>query len=67
MASNSRRVHVCGMCGHELVCVAAIEPVAGDDVIRCPCDFNNCEWVELDPALAHAVLATLAIEQRGRC
>jgi hypothetical protein len=49
-----------------MVCVVAAALVPGDEPIRCPYDYDECAWVELDPALAHAVSIVITNEQAKR-
>lgn len=64
--ADTRRVYVCHKCTHSETCVAVSETEPGDEMVRCPCDYETCEWTELDPLLARAVLMVLADEQGGR-
>jgi hypothetical protein len=70
--ADPRRVYVCHECDRCPTCVAVSALESGDEMIRCPRDYDVCEWTELDPILAAALLGVLAGEQadqmpRVRC
>ena len=64
--ADLRHVYVCRHCTRDMVCVVAAALVPGDEPLRCPYDYDECAWVELDPALAHAVSIVITNEQAKR-
>lgn len=64
--TGPRRVYVCHKCTFGPTCVAVTALESGDEMTRRQRDYDDCEWTELDPLLAVALLGALAAEQTAR-